>query len=411
MAKRTWYGRRIPEQGQEQAHRFAYVGAPLDVEDVYRALQGGAGNSSVSREQANSVPALVRARNMLLAAVSIMELYESNRTTHAKVDNAWLAQLNNKRPNVNELSDTINDLFYDNVAYWRVLSRSEGRGGIAGTGFPTETERLDPARVTPQPGKAKPWRYQHPNGIEVELSASEIIQFEGIAGGVLHEGANQAIRDALRLGRAAGMFSASPLPLGWFQSEDIDPEPEDVQEFLQKFSRARQTGAYGFIPAGYTFNVPEWNPKVLQLDEAKRETTVDIGRGTGAQLEALGVSTTSRTYFNATQVRQDFLDFTVRLYMTPILQRLSMPDVTTRPNAVLAGFEEFLRTDDLTRGRVQQIGLETGRYADEDEVRLAEKLPPLTKEQRARRAERTAQATSKPTPGKGTDDEEDSSAK
>ena len=80
------------------------------------------------------------------------------------------------------------------------------------------------------------------------------------------------------------------------------------------------------------------------------------------------MSTTSRTYQNSEQRRQDLLDFTLSAYMKAVEQRLSMADVTPRGYRAKFNLDSFLRGD--TKGRMEAaIGEPLGLYPPE---RLAE---------------------------------------
>ena len=98
--------------------------------------------------------------------------------------------------------------------------------------------------------------------------------------------------------------------------------------------------------------------------------------------EDLGVSTTSRTYQNSEQRRQDMIDFTFGPYRAALEQRLSMRDVLPRGYEAKVNLDGFLRADTLGRMNAYKIGEEVGAYT-KDEVRELEDRPPLTPAQRA----------------------------
>lgn len=378
--------------GDEPVRTFAEVNGVVvsSLDDVYAALASSS-VVHVSRSDANRVPAVVATRNRLVAAITGMDLVQIGPENQV-VTRPWLKtpNPNMNRPRVNEIKDTIWDLFYEGVAYWRVTSRSS-LGGISGSGFPLTSEWISQDRV----------QVQEDGSFTIDgkdVPNSEIIVFEGLHKGILHEGATSAINDALRLARAAALFTNSPFPLGWFT--DSEPgaglEQGEIDEFLSEWTSHRRRNAWAYVPGDLKLEMPDFDPAKLQLADARRETVVDVARGTGADLEGLGISTTSRSYFNATQVRKDFLDYVASMYTRVIEERLSRNDVTAEGHVVRFDFDDFLRTDALTRMQTFQIGLQIGAFADEDEIRAEEGKPPLTPAQLKARKERSL-GQSKPT--------------
>ncbi len=208
---------------------------------------------------------------------------------------------------------------------------------------------------------------------------SELIHFESPNEPLLVAGA-RAIRTALMLDDAARRYSEGAPPLDYFTPSDgVDPEDDNVVvEILDAWQTARQTRSTGYVPASLTYNTAGWNPEQLQMADARQHAVLEIARAAGVDAEDLGVSTTSRTYFNAFDRKQARIQDTLRGYMVAVEERLSMGDVTPRGYTAKTNLSDFLRSDDLTRFQSYQTGLAVGAYADKDEVRDAEGKAPLT---------------------------------
>jgi phage portal protein BeeE len=103
---------------------------------------------------------------------------------------------------------------------------------------------------------------------------------------------------------------------------------------------------------------------------------LEIARAAGIDPEDLGVSTTSRTYQNSEQRRQDMIDFTFAPFMHAVEQRLSMHDVIPRGYEARVNLDGFLRSDTLGRMNAYKVGLEVGAYT-EPEIRELEDRPDL----------------------------------
>lgn len=374
----------------EFSEPIAQVGNPLllGLDQIVNALR----ITTVTRDEANEVAAVLGTRNRIVAGIGGLPLEQRNKNNEI-VDSPFLRNpFGTSRTRRGGIVATVKDLYYDGRAYWEVMQRYRVDGQPVG--FPAEVRYvpLEEIRVT---SDGKSWEVERSNHVWERVDSNNIIEFEGMHEGILNAGGAKAIKDLIRLGRAAALFSDSPLPLGYFTTREPhlqDPEEGEILKFLRRFEAARRAGAYGFVPGALKLEVPSLDPEKLQLAETKREGIVDVARATSANLESLGISTTSRTYFNAEQVRMDERDFQLSLYTGPIEDRLSMPDVTPNGNHVRFNYEGFLRSDPLTRAQVYEIGLETGMFADEDEVREAEGKPRLTAAQKAARAAKETKA-------------------
>lgn len=375
----------------EFSEPIAQVGNPLllGLDQIVNALRV----STVTREEANEVAAVLGTRNRIVAGIGGLPLEQRNKTNEV-VDSTFLRNpFGPFRTRRGGIVSTVKDLYYDGRAYWEVTKRYLVDGEAVG--FPAEVRYVDltTIRVT---SDGKSWEVERDNHVWERVRPEDIIEFEGMHEGILNAGGAKAIRDLIRLGRAAAMFSDSPLPLGYFTTREPhlqDPDESETLKFLRNFEAARRAGAYGFVPGALKLEVPSLDPEKLQLAETKREGIVDVARATSANLESLGISTTSRTYFNAEQVRMDERDFQLSLYTGPIEDRLSMPDVTPNGNYVRFNYEGFLRSDPYTRAKVYDLGMGTGMFADEDEVREAEGKPKLTTAQKSARAAKEAAAS------------------
>lgn len=348
------------------------------LQQVYALLAGMGPDVRVTRHEANRLPEVVGVRNKLTAVITSMPLRQTDRNGQLKV-NPWLNQLNPARPNAFEIANTVHDAFYEGVAYWQVTARGPGSAG-PGTGYPTATQWVRRERVSVDPqgtfyidGRSVP--------------ASSVIEFKFPFAGVLHEGAAGSILDALRIQRTAALFTNNPFPLGYFQSRDgAQPDPEEVATFLGGWATARRANAWAYVPPELELNTVDIDPAKLQLAAARNEAIKGTARGTGADLEDLGIATTSRVYLNQTQQRKDMIDFQVSLYTTTMWQRLSMSDCTPGGNVVGFSTDEFLSVDEATRMEIYLHGLQAGAFADVNEIRAAEGKPPLTDQQRLDRA-------------------------
>lgn len=378
-----FWRRRAPQpevHAREDATRFGSVYVPPEL------TQGGvlaaAAVPKVSRHDALSVPAVLRSRNLICPVLGGLpvKVHNADRTIR---DNRLLDQPEMGVPRSVTMTRLVEDLLFDGIAWWKVVL-------LGWDNFPAVIERLDPSAVSVQPDGAV-----YVNG--VRTPDSELIRFDSPNPGLLTAAA-RAIRTCLQLDSAAARFAAEPIPPAYFTpAEGADPADAEVQAALDAWAVARNSRATGYVGSALKLNTIGMTPEQIQLAESRQHAVLEIARAAGIDAEDLGVSTTSRTYFNAEDRRQAFLDFTLGPYVSAIQDRLSMGDVTPRGSYVRFAFEGFLRTDTLTRYQSYDLGLKVGAIT-QDEIRPLEDRPDLTAAQRKALAPAPA-APPAPTPG------------
>lgn len=341
----------------------------------------------VSRRAAMQVPAVKRGRDLICAPIGGLPLqtYNSNQ---AEVTDDLLKQPEADVPRIVTMTRTVEDMLFEQRAWWRVVEWT----GPRPYNYPRRIRRLDPRSVQI---RANQQVYVSRDGSMQGASwewvpDEELIRFDSPTDGILTAGAG-AIATILMLDRRAYRSAKNPVPDGYFTPYDgTDPFDEDdeslsveeraalytAQKFLAEWAAARQLGTQGYVPGGLKYEQLQWDPKAMQLAEARQHAVLEIARLMGLEPEDLGVSTTSRTYFNAETKRRDRIDFTLGMYMTAIQDRLSMGDVTPRGQYVRFNVDAFLRTDTLARYQAYAAAKDLGLLTL-PEMRELEDLPPL----------------------------------
>lgn len=351
----------------------------------------------VGRLEALSVPAVLRARNLICspATLPLIQLDLDDNPVRLPL----LEQIDPDVANVVTLAQTLEDLLFEGVSWWRVLA-------LGADGFPTYAQHLDYSQVTiqertplsPLPSGRDPRGAQiYVDGELVTDPAAELIRFDSPNPGLL-SAVGRCVQRAALLDTTSALYAENPRPLDYFTPTDgADPASDaEVQAILDDWARARRKRSTAYVPASLAYNTVDVpTPADLQLIEQQRKATLDIANATGLDPEDLGVSTTSRTYQNGVDRRQDRINDTLSPYMAAIVQRLSMGDVTKRGKRVVIDLDEYLRADPKTRAEVYHYALTDG-WMDADEVRKEERRPALTAAQRARLAARQAPAPAAP---------------
>lgn len=351
--------------------------APQPIDQII-SMALGLDGSGVSRELALSVPGVLRARNLICGSICTLPLVQRDGQRRP-VEAQLIDQIDADIANVVTLAQTVEDLVFDAIAWWEVLER--GRGN-----FPTRARRRDPRTVSLQPpndgrSRAPLPSLQDPRNAVVyvdgrPVAKSSMIRFDSPNPGIL-QAARRAIRRAVFLDKMAELYARNPRPLDYFApKEDADPaDDDDIRVMLADWLQARENGSTGYVPYAvdyHTVDVP--TPADLQLLEQQRFASVQVANATGLDPEDLGVSTTSRTYQNAVDRRQDKINETLAPYMHAITGRLSMADITPPGDTVTFDLDGYLRADPLTRWRVYEIGLQNDVITAE-EVRAEEGIP------------------------------------
>lgn len=385
------------ESSPEPPRRARFSGSLLDGPWSSGGLWAGIGSAAVapriSREEGLQVPAVLRGRNLIAGTIASLPL----RTIDAQrrlIDIPLLRQIDPAVPNIVTLGQTVEDLLFEGVSWWRIT-------GFGWDGFPASAQHVDVRAVSTSPPTGYPLSAlpsgQYPNGAVwiagQAVDSAEVIRFDSPNPPVLVHAA-RAIRRALRFERTAELYAEDPRLLGYFEPrEGADPaSDDDITDLLDEWEAARRDRVTGYVPAALKYNPLDlMSPADMQLPQLQQRAALDIANAMGVDPEDLGVSTTSRTYANVTDRRQDLINQTLSPYMRAITDRLSMNDVTRRGQRVEFVLDDFMKADPKTRAEVAAIhvGLST---LTRDEVREAEGRPVLPP------GEATPAATPEPTP-------------
>jgi hypothetical protein len=321
----------------------------------------------VSRREAMSVPAVKRSRDIIAGTLGTLpiELIGPDNTT---TDWSLFDQPETDVPCSVTKIMTFEDLLFEQVAWWKIEY-------VGWHGKPVTVRRLDPRTVTVTDGKVYVAGKYTPD--------SRLIRFDGPNDALLVAGA-RAIRAAMSLDAAALRNADGTPPMDYFAPKDnsVDPTPDEVVKLLNDWAAAKRTRATSYVPGALDYQITGWSPEQLQLAAARQHAVLELARLAGVDPEDLGVSTTSRTYFNAFDRKQHRIQDTLRAYIAAFEDRLSMNDVSPRGYRARLNLSDFLRSDDLTRMQVHDIALRINAET-EDEMRAAENKPALTAEERA----------------------------
>lgn len=334
----------------------------------------------VSRQEALQVPAVMRGRNLIAGTLAGLPIHVRDKERKEATPTSLFEQIDPDVPNVVTFANTYEDLLFEGISWWRITE-------FGWHGFPTYAVHIGASRVNVM-GWVPPV-----NGVGPSASGrvyidgypvpdTELIRFDSPNPPVLVHAA-RAIRACLDLDQAASRYAAEPLPLGYFTPrEGTRPNEDDklITSLLNKWEAARSKRVWGYVGGAWEAKALQFNAEQIQLAEQRQHAVLEIARAMGVDPEDLGVSTTSRTYQNSEQRRQDMIDFTFSAYMRSVEERLSMRDVLPRGYSAKVNLDSFLRADTLGRMNAYKVGEEVGAYTTE-EIRELEDRPALTPSQ------------------------------
>ncbi|HXJ63535.1 MAG TPA: phage portal protein [Actinomycetota bacterium] len=326
----------------------------------------------ISRREALQVPAVLRSRNLIAGTLARLPVHVRDRERRINPPTNFLDQIDPDVPNIVTFASTFEDLLFEGLSWWRITD-------FGWHDYPTYATHVDTARVsivtTATGSRVYVDGYPVPD--------AELIRFDSPNPPLLVHAA-RAIRACLELDQAAYRYSNSPYPLGYFTPREgtrVKEDPVAVEEMLNKWEEGRRRHAWAYIGSAWEGKQFQFDAEQIQLADQRQHAVLEIARAAGVDPEDLGVSTTSRTYQNSEQRRQDLVDFTLAPYMTAVEERLSMRDVLPRGYEAKFNLDGFLRGDTLGRFQAHQIALTAG-FETIEEVRGLEDLPPLPPSER-----------------------------
>lgn len=208
------------------------------------------------------------------------------------------------------------------------------------------------------------------------VDARDVLRFPSHWPGLLVVG-GRALRTAILLERAAARFSQVEIPPGYIKNTGPDLDPAKVDELLDAWSAARQTRQTGYLNSLLEFVTPSFDPSQLQLVEARRWQTTEVGRILNLPPKYLNAeSSSSMTYSNIESEKRDLVDLSLRPYVRLFEARLSMDDVCPRGQRVVLNLDDFYRGDLVSQATYNTAAL-AGGWTTVDEVRARQGDPPL----------------------------------
>ena len=344
---------------------------PVQISDSVYNILGGATNTT--RQLAMSVPSVARARNIICGTIGSLPLTTFNRITGQYVDPHRV--INQPDPRVagfviyNWLAE---DIWLYGAGYGQVLEMYSSTDG----GRVRAWTRVSPDRVTVDTDflNTEITGYKV-DGKSVPLQGvGSLIRFDGPDEGLLHR-AGKTIAAAVYLENAAVNYAKEPSPMMVLKSNGTNLTAERISALLSAWKTARQSRNTAFLNADIDLQQFGFDPKTMQLAEARQYVALELARACGIPAYFLSAETTSLTYSNAVSERRSLVDFSLRPILKSIEERLSLPDFVPNPVMVRFALDDFLRGNALERAQVYEILNRIGAMSVEQIQREEDLIP------------------------------------
>jgi HK97 family phage portal protein len=344
---------------------------PVQISDSVYNILGGATNTT--RQLAMSVPSVARARNIICGTIGSLPLTTFNRITGQYVDPHRV--INQPDPRVagfviyNWLAE---DIWLYGAGYGQVLEMYSSTDG----GRVRAWTRVSPDRVTVDTDflNTEITGYKV-DGKSVPLQGvGSLIRFDGPDEGLLHR-AGKTIAAAVYLENAAVNYAKEPAPTMVLKSNGTNLTAERISALLSAWKTARQSRSTAFLNADVNLEQFGFDPKSMQLAEARQYVALELARACGIPAYFLSAEQTSMTYSNAVTERRSLVDFSLRPILKAIEERLSLPDFVPNPVMVRFALDDFLRGNALERAQVYEILNRIGAMSVEQIQREEDLIP------------------------------------
>lgn len=280
------------------------------------------------------IPAIARARNLMVTTISRFPLVARELTGEFGPDGrplsrrmaeqpAWLQSVSDGLSPQLRIGWGVDDLMFSG---WTALYRTNDGAQLAGVDrIPLdEWETDDDGRVLV-------------NGAEVR--ASDVILIPGLHEGILSYG-RTTLDDTTRLYQNVRDRLNCPTPqLELHQTGGEQLTDTEIDDLIDGWAAARKGANAGVAYTNEHIELNELGAGDAQLMiEARNAAAVDCARLIGVHAGLVDATTpkSSLNYETATGRNQEFVDFDLALYMTPLTARLSMPDVMPNPGQFVA---------------------------------------------------------------------------
>jgi len=287
----------------------------------------------LSRAEAMSVPAMSKARNLICATIANLPLVVRDREGVLEDQPEWTYRTDGQLGPFQRMVWTLDDLLFYGRALWQVVRDSDN-------------QILDAERVAIEDWEVTPEGVIKVRGETVD--ADDVLYFPGAIEGVLDKD-TKTLRMAQATASAVATRVRAPIPVMEIHATgENEPTPEEAKGIVEGYNIARRNveGATVYTPSSVTL-IPHGDKGDSGfMVEGRNAARIDIANLTGVPVSLLdgSTSTASLTYSTQEGRRNEFVDFSLTLWMAAIADRLSGDDVVAKGLNVAFDQTDYLKT-------------------------------------------------------------------
>lgn len=267
----------------------------------------------LSREIAMSVPAVSKARNLLVATIGKFALKAYQGTDLLATQPEFLYRSESTVTPYERMAWTVDDLIFYGYSVWLVERDATGR--IARADYcPSRYVQITDGHILID---------------EQPVTAEEIILFNSPFEGLLTVAA-RTIRAAVDQESSWAGRAQNPVPIIELHQTDDAMDQDEVKAFVDAWAKARtsKNGAIGYTPPSLEIRT-HGEVKADMMIEGRNAVRTDIGSFVNIRASMLDgtMGIDSLTYSTTEGERNSFYEFDLPFWTDPITARLSMDDV------------------------------------------------------------------------------------
>lgn len=274
----------------------------------------------LSRAQAITIPAVSKARNLLVGTIAKFPLRALDENGLSATQPEFLYRSSTSVTPYERMAWTVDDLIFYGVSLWVVERDADGLITEAAW-VPSSTWTITDGWILID-GKA--------------VNESDVILFNSPFEGLLNLG-GRTLRGAIDTESAWVGRARNPIPMTELHQTDDSLTPEQVQKFVKAWSAARRSvdGAVGYTPEGIEIRV-HGEVRADLMVEGRNAIRTDVGSFVNVRASMLDgtAGVDSLTYTTNEGEKNSFYDFDLPFWTDPIEARLSMDDVIPSPERI-----------------------------------------------------------------------------
>jgi hypothetical protein len=308
----------VPFSGPPAFRGIVAPGSSGALSDIAFQEYFGVPGLAVSRAMAMGVPAVAKARQLLVTQVARFPLRVYRGDALVEPQPVWTYRTDDPVSPWHRMAWTVDDLIFYGWSCWACRRDADGQV-VSVERIPIERWSTDADRRVLVDG-------QH-------VSADSVIVIPGPFEGLLAT-ATRTLVGGARLENSWINKAENPVPIVELHETGPDElaegEPEDL---VSAWIAARNDpkGTVAYTPNRIQVNTHGQNDPAMFI-EARNSLRIDVGGvlGIPAALMDASLSTASLTYSTQEGQRNEFADYTLPYWMDPIAWRLSLDDVVPR---------------------------------------------------------------------------------